>query len=130
MRYGERPAEARATPQGRQSYAAAAAAMEGKRKAVWSHRRTTASSNERMHERNHYRRRAPHFATLAERHPALRKHLVGTGARPVLNWKDPEAGVELTKVGEISSGGEGVRERWVGLARAERRRCAARCRRC
>jgi hypothetical protein len=45
-----------------------------------------------------YRKQPPDFALLASTRPGLRQHLVGDGPRATLNWKEPAACIELTKV--------------------------------
>ena len=53
-----------------------------------------------------YRTAQPDFAALARTRPALQQHLVegGAAARPTLNWKDPAACIELTKVRLLAAG--------------------------
>ncbi len=110
-----------AAPAAAAAAAPAARAREKRKGVTWAPRRKAASHRSKMHERNRcatpsvpaggfahsrarvfsaggrYREVPPDFVQLASTRPGLRQHLVGSGARATLNWKEPAACIELTK---------------------------------
>eukprot|EP01127_Copromyxa_protea_P015414 TRINITY_DN442_c1_g1_i1.p1 TRINITY_DN442_c1_g1~~TRINITY_DN442_c1_g1_i1.p1 ORF type:complete len:464 (+),score=88.72 TRINITY_DN442_c1_g1_i1:31-1422(+) len=55
------------------------------------------SNNDKMHDRNPYKKSPPDFKQLASLYPSFAEHVITKGGSATLDWNNPESLCELTK---------------------------------